>query len=92
MFDLEHFKHLNYIKKEPMSGSSNGMRYLFMAKEEQDGEEKKKYMLGCVWPEPLGFHATPEEKKTYERFTLDSDGLAKAVDWLNEQQPRFTVD
>lgn len=80
MIDAEHFNHLNYIKKEPLSGSLDGMRYLLMKKVE--GEES--YMEGTVWPEPLGYAKTPEEQKTRKRFSLDAEGMAEAVDWLNE--------
>lgn len=80
MIDVEHFNHLNYIKKEPLTGSMDGMRYMLMKKTE--GEEN--YMEGVVWPEPLGYAKTPEEKKTRKRFALDQAGLAEAVAWLNE--------
>lgn len=80
MIDAEHFNHLNYIKKEPLSGSMSGMRYMLMKKTE--GEES--FMEGIVWPEPLGYAKTPEEQKTRKRFTLDAAGIVNAVDWLNE--------
>lgn len=80
MFDIEHFNHLNYIKKEPLSGSKDGMRYLFMKKKEGDDT----YMLGVIWPEPYGYAKTPQEQKIEKRFTLDHDGLVDAVAWLNE--------
>lgn len=32
MIEAEHFNHLNYIKKEPLSGSMDGMRYMLMKK------------------------------------------------------------
>lgn len=80
MIDAEHFNHLNYIKKEPLSGSMSGMRYMLMKKTE--GEES--FMEGIVWPEPLGYAKTPEAQKTRKRFTLDAAGVADAVGWLNE--------
>ena len=88
MFDVEHFNHLNYIKKEPLSGSQNGLRYMFMKKKEGDDV----YMLGVVWPEPFGYAKTPKEQKTEKRFTLDQDGIVDAVAWLNEQYERFRAD
>ncbi len=84
MFDIEHFNHLNYIKKEPLTGSMKGMRYMLRKKTE--GEEN--FMEGIVWPEPYCYAKTPEEKKTRKRFTLDAEGLAEAVDWLNEEWDR----
>lgn len=86
MIDPEHFNHLNYIKKEPLTGSMDGMRY--MLKKKSEGEES--YMEGIVWPEPLGYAKTPEEKKTRRRFTLDAAGVADAVGWLNEMYQVMT--
>ena len=80
MIDPTHFNHLNYIKKEPLTGSMDGIRYMLTRKTEGDDI----YMEGIVWPEPLGYAKTPEEHKTRKRFTLDADGMAEAVDWLNE--------
>ena len=79
MIDAAHFNHLNYIKKEPLTGSMDGMRYMLMKKTE--GEES--FMEGIVWPEPFGYAKTPEERKTRKRFALDTAGLAEAVEWLN---------
>jgi len=92
MFDTEHFNNLNYIKKEPLSGSLNGMRYLLQTKKEVIDDEEHKYMLGTVWPEPLGFQKTPEDQKVSRRFMLDADGLADAVAWLNEQYENYRKD
>ena len=85
MIEAEHFKHLNYIKKEPLSGSMDGMRYMLMKKTE--GEET--YMEGIVWPEPLGYAKTPEEQKTRKRFSLDAQGMAEAIEWLNEMYRKY---
>lgn len=85
MIEAEHFKHLNYIKKEPLSGSMDGMRYMLMKKTE--GEET--YMEGIVWLEPLGYAKTPEEQKTRKRFSLDASGIAEAIAWLNEMYQKF---
>lgn len=85
MIDAEHFNHLNYIKKEPLTGSMDGMRY--MLRKGTEGEEV--YMEGIVWPEPLGYAKTPEEEKTRRRFSLDLEGMAEAVTWLNEMYSKF---
>ena len=80
MIDAEHFNHLNYIKKEPLTGSMDGMRYMLTKKSEGD----ESYMEGIVWPEPLGYAKTPEELKTRKHFTLDAAGVKEAAEWLNE--------
>lgn len=85
MIDAEHFNHLNYIKKEPLTGSMDGMRYMLRKKAE--GEES--FMEGIVWPEPLCYAKTPEEKKTRRRFMLDAAGMAEAVEWLNEMYQKY---
>lgn len=81
MIDKENFHPLNYIKKEEYSGSMEGMRYLL--KKEKSGEED--VIRVTVWPEPLGFGRTPEEKKTSVEVPLTKEGVEQAADWLNEQ-------
>ena len=88
MIDAEHFNHLNYIKKEPLSGSHQGMRYMLMKEQDEEGA----YMQGWVWPEPFGFAKTAPEAKVGQRFTLDEDGVADAVAWLNSQYENFRPD
>lgn len=80
MIDKETFHPLNYIKKEEYSGSMDGMRYMLkkVAVEEVDK------LLVTVWPEPLGIHATADELKITEYFTLDTDGVSDAADWINK--------
>lgn len=85
MIDAEHFNHLNYIKKEPLTGSMDGMRY--MLRKKADGEAS--CMEGIVWPEPFGYAKTPEEQKSRKRFTLDAAGVAQAVGWLNEMYRKY---
>ena len=85
MIEAEHFNHLNYIKKEPLTGSMDGMRYMLTKKTENE----ETYMEGIVWTEPLGYAKTPEEQKTRRRFSLDASGIAEAVEWLNEMYRKF---
>lgn len=73
--------HLNFIKKEPQSGSDRGLRYLFA--KGKDGEED--CLDVTFWPEPLCYGKTPAELKTLRKFPLSPDGIAAAVDWLNAQ-------
>ena len=73
--------HLNYIRKEPQTGSFCGMRY--MLRKGTSGEQD------CIdafcWPEPFCFIKTPEEQKKLRQFPLTQEGLENAVNWLNEQ-------
>jgi len=81
MIDKEKFHPLNYIKKEEYSGSMDGMRY--MLKKDKSGEED--VIRVTVWPEPLGFARTPDDKKTFTEVPLTKEGVEQAADWLNEQ-------
>lgn len=68
---------LNYIKKEQLTGSFQGMRYR-MAK---SGDE----MLVTIWPEPYNYLRTPSETKQNHNFAMTPDGKEEAVQWMNEQ-------
>lgn len=81
MIDKEKFHVLNYIKKEEYTGSMKGMRYMLKKK---DMEEEARLEV-IIWPEPLGYAKTAENKKQRVDFTFSQEGLEEAVDWLNEQ-------
>lgn len=69
---------LNFIKKEPVTGSYSGMRYRLS----NNGEGR---IEACIWPEPFNYLKTKEELKQYNFFELDAEGKDLCVDWLNEQ-------
>lgn len=81
MIDKTNFHPLNYIKKEEYSGSMDGMRYL-LKKVKSGGDDVIRV---TVWPEPLCFARTSEEKKTFTEVPLTKEGVEQAADWLNEQ-------
>lgn len=68
---------LNFIKKENLTGSYQGMRYLLKKQEEQ--------IVAAIWPEPFCFEVTPEEQKEFAEFDFSMEGKKQAVTWLNEQ-------
>ena len=68
---------LNYIKKEQLTGSYQGMRYR-MAKDKDE-------IFVTIWPEPFNFFKTAEEKKQNKKFPLTNEGKDEAVAWMNEQ-------
>lgn len=74
------FLSLNFVKKEDFTGSFQGMRFML---HKEDTEEEKKLKV-YLWSEPFGFEATPEEKKISQLFSFDEEGLAEAIDWMNE--------
>ena len=81
MLTREAFLSLNFVKKEDFTGSYQGMR--FMLHQAQVEEEKKLQVY--LWSEPFGFEATPDEKKISRFFAFSEEGLAEAIDWMNEQ-------
>jgi hypothetical protein len=82
----DEFLSLNFVKKEDFTGSHKGMRFmLHQAKvEKEDGTEDKKLQV-YIWSEPFGFAATPDDEKQSELFEFSEDGLAKAIEWMNEK-------
>jgi hypothetical protein len=85
MITREEFLSLNFVKKEDFTGSHKGMRFMLhqATVENGDGGEEKK-LQAYIWSEPLGFVATPDEKKKSEFFEFSEEGLAKAIEWMNE--------
>lgn len=88
MITLEGLVTLAYLKKSPITGSYEGMRYKLSKSAGEDGK------LECVyWPEPFNFLKTAEEEKTYKNFEFSDEGIDFAVEWLNsewaEHQEKF---
>ena len=78
---------VNFLKKENFTGSDRGMRYRM---EKTDGEEKTVLTV-TVWPEPYGYDATSEEKKTRKQFDFSEEGIEQGVEWLNKmKRERFS--
>ena len=70
-------KSLNFVKKEDLTGSYRGMRYIFQKEEEQ--------LAVTIYPGPFCFDKTPERKKCKKLFEFTEEGKSQAIDWLNEQ-------
>ncbi len=100
MIDKQQFHILNFVKKEPYSGSMDGMRYMIRrvagekpAAAETDGassgdapEVKVPDRIEVIiWPEPFCLAATDEGLRTHEFFELSEDGVEDVADWLNKQ-------
>lgn len=68
---------LNFIKKEPVTGSYKGMRFRLS----KSGDE----IEACIWPEPYNYIKTSDELKQFSRFSLSEEGKDECVAWLNEQ-------
>ena len=81
MLKREDFLSLNFVKKEDFTGSHKGMRFML----HQETLEEEKKLKVYVWSEPFGFDATPDEEKLSELFAFSEEGLAQAIDWMNER-------
>ncbi len=67
---------VNFLKKEPYTGSHAGSRYYLCS-----AEDKIKV---CIYPEPWCFEVTPDDNKTWNEFPFSPEGLKSAVDWIDE--------
>lgn len=81
MIKREDLLALDYYKKAKFTGSHRGMRY----RVEAVGEKPDLKLKATVWPEPLSFDATSDDKKTSEEFEYSKDGLVKVTEWLNSK-------
>lgn len=48
------------------------------------GNRGRKKLKVYLWSEPFGFEATPEKEKISQLFLFSEEGLAEAIDWMNE--------
>lgn len=66
------------LKKEPFSGSHNGMRYFFRS------DKSKETFSVFIYPEPWSFESTPEEARQSASFPMTDAGMDDAIAWLFE--------
>ncbi len=91
MIDLSGMITIPFLKKSRFTGSYRGMRYVLFRceKAEPDGQEGstsgETVLRAVIWPEPMNYECTPEEKKHGRDFTFDREGLTEAVAWLNSE-------
>ncbi len=69
------------LKKEPFSGSHQGMRYYLAG---DDGKNITTF-TAYVYPEPWCFEDTPDDQKESASFPLSDEGMDQAMAWLNER-------
>ncbi len=92
MIDLHGDISIPFLKKSRFTGSYRGMRYQLDRQEQviteaKDGAEAQTETVirAVIWPEPLNYEKTPEEKKHSRSFPFTTEGIWQAVDWLNEE-------
>ena len=81
MIKAEEFNYLNYIKKEELTGSDTGMRYML----KKSGDS----IVVTIWSEPYCYAKTPEDKKIRIQVPLTKEGVEEARLWLNEQHEKI---
>ena len=93
MIDLKDVRPISFLKKEPFTGSFQGMRYRI---EKQEADNEPTVLKTTIWPQPFCFDKTPDEKKSEKTFEFSPEGLAQAVNWLNDryisEKKRWTRD
>lgn len=67
---------INYIKKAPYFGSSEGVSFAFIKNEDK--------LEAYLYPGPFGFDKTPEELKSKKVFEFSESGYQEAVSWMND--------
>lgn len=85
MINRKNLLNLNFYKKEPFTGSFQGMRYR-IEKKEEDGTV---FLLAATYPQPFCFTATDDSLKTFQKFDFTEQGLCDVSDWLNEQYEKY---
>lgn len=85
MIDLTGCIAIPLLKKSAFTGSYQGMRYRLKKETVTLEGEEKEVIRAAIWPEPFAYPNTPDEKKEWEDFSFDQDGLNKAVEWLNHK-------
>lgn len=92
MIDLHGDISIPFLKKSPFTGSYRGMRYRLQKDEKvvreaqgESPEETEAVLRAIIWPEPLAYDFTPEEKKHSQDFPFETEGIWQAVQWLNEE-------
>ena len=71
---------ISFLKKEPFTGSYQGMRYRIEKTETpiaEDSDEKKTVLGVCIWPQPFCYDKTEETEKTRETFEFTPEGLSQ---------------
>lgn len=88
MVEKKNMMPMAFFKKEPYTGSSEGMRYRIakITEEKTEGEEtvKTDWLEAVVYPEPFCYELTPEENKIRKRFPFQEESLEEIRNWLNE--------
>ena len=86
--DILSFGH--YSKGKPFTGSFKGMRYRIVKEKAADEDDTDKFRVD-LWPEPLCYEATPDDKITVQRFAFTEDGYRDVVRYLNDMYGDYKI-
>lgn len=67
---------INYVKKEPYTGSYNNKRYRVWKEEDN--------IKVCIYPDKFCFDKTPEDDKIYKDFSFSQEGLDNAMAYIED--------
>ena len=70
---------VKYLKKQPYSGSHQGMRFRLHAPKDSDT------VSVWIYPEPWCFEETSDDQKESASFPLSEEGMDQAMAWLHER-------
>ena len=82
MLTFDEVLNLNYYRKTSYTGWINGMRFLIKREAPEDGDEISH---AWVWPGPLIFDLTDDDKKFDFTVPFSDEGKQQVVDWINTQ-------
>lgn len=74
---------LPFYKKEPLTGSLNGMRYRISLKKTEETEQETLQVV--LYPDEWSFENTDEALKQYYEFPYTEEGMVTITEFLNEQ-------
>lgn len=86
MIDLDGMISIPYLKKTTFTGSEKEMNFMIRKEAGENGD----VLQAAAWPGPYIFSVTEDEKKTFQEFSFDNEGIRNAVDWLTDFMERTT--
>ena len=76
---------LNFYKKEPLTGSLDGMRYRIKLMTDKESDPEREYLQVVLYPDVKNFESTEEALKQYYEFPFTEEGMVQITEFLNTQ-------
>ena len=93
MIERKRLLSMGYYAKAPSFTGSDGNKnykiekYMLEINDEETGEAKEeKKLKATMWPGPLCFSKTDDEKKQSQIEDFSEEGLLRLVDWMNQTE------